>query len=186
MNSLSKLASIKVFSLALLCSVSSFAQPLNDNGQGTAVTPDVQMSEEKTLEIPPFKKDEYASLVFTEWEHEAIEIARKRRGGSVRGASDDEIYDSFKRSEDLIDQDIPEMRDISLGGILYKKQGDWTIWLNGNRVTPDALPIEALELRVHEKYIEIEWFDEYTKQIFPIRLRPHQRFNMDARIFLPG
>jgi hypothetical protein len=32
----------------------------------------------------------------------------------------------------------------------------------------------------------MKWFDEYTNQVFPIRLRPHQRFNIDARMFLPG
>jgi len=78
------------------------------------------------------------------------------------------------------------LRDIKLGGIAYNTPDDWTIWLNNSRVTPDALPSEAIDLRVFKDFIEIKWFDNVTNQIFPIRLRINQKFNLDARIFLPG
>ncbi len=73
-----------------------------------------------------------------------------------------------------------------LGGIVYAREGEWTIWLNGRRITPEAVPKEVLDLRVFEDYIEVKWLDDYTNQIFPLRLRTHQRFNMDTRVFLPG
>lgn len=78
------------------------------------------------------------------------------------------------------------IRDISLGGIAFNTPDDWTIWLNGARVTPDAMPKEAIDLRVYHDYVELKWFDAVTNQIFPVRLRTNQKFNLDARIFLPG
>jgi len=75
---------------------------------------------------------------------------------------------------------------VTLGGIVYKGDDDWTIWLNGERVTPSAVPKEVMDLQVYKDYIEVKWLDEYTNSIFPLRLRAHQRFNMDMRIFLPG
>ena len=77
-------------------------------------------------------------------------------------------------------------REISLAGIVYRGAKEWTIWLNDLRVSPTAIPDEVLDLKVHKDYIELEWFDSSTNQIFPIRLRAHQRFNLDTRMFLPG
>jgi hypothetical protein len=80
----------------------------------------------------------------------------------------------------------PEEREITLGGIVYVDGDDWTIWLNGKRVNPKAIPKEVIDLKVYKEYVEMKWFDDYTNQIFPLRMRTHQRFNLDARIFLPG
>ncbi len=76
-------------------------------------------------------------------------------------------------------------RDIRLGGISFNNPDDWTIWLNGSRVTPDALPAEAIDLRVYKDFVELKWFDTLTNQIYPVRLRINQKFNIDTRIFLP-
>lgn len=78
------------------------------------------------------------------------------------------------------------LRDIKLGGIAYNTPDDWTIWLNNSRVTPDALPAEAMDLRVYKDFIEVKWFDSVSNQVFPIRLRMNQRFNLDTHVFLPG
>jgi len=78
------------------------------------------------------------------------------------------------------------IRDVSLGGIAYNTPDDWTIWLNGSRVTPDALPSEAIDLRVYRDFIEVKWYDALKDQIFPVRLRTNQKFNLDTRVFLPG
>lgn len=77
-------------------------------------------------------------------------------------------------------------REIGLQGIVYNGVDEWTIWLNDQRVTPRAIPPEVIDLRVTEKYIDLKWFDASTNAIYPIRLRPHQRFNLDAKLFLPG
>ncbi|HRQ61827.1 MAG TPA: hypothetical protein PLO23_10025, partial [Alphaproteobacteria bacterium] len=131
------------------------------------------------------KPDTLPSLFFTFWEHNAIKDARRARGlarppteAELAMLSEGETLERIKPP--------PEEREIKLGGIAYTRGGDWTIWLNNKRITPKALPKEIVELRVYKDYIEVKWLDDYTQQIFPIRLRPHQRFNMDSRIFLPG
>jgi hypothetical protein len=132
----------------------------------------------------PVRLEDLPSLFFTFWEHNAIKDARNARG-VARGTTDSELMLPEGEPLERI-KPPPEEREIKLGGIVYTRGGDWTIWLNSKRITPDALPREIVELRVYKEYIELKWLDEYTQQIFPIRLRPHQRFNLDSRIFLPG
>jgi hypothetical protein len=126
------------------------------------------------------------SVVFTHWEYMAVREARNNRG-VARPPTEAELERELNTREDV--QQVkppPEERDISLGGIVFVRSNDWTIWLNGQRVTPNALPKEIIDLKVFREYIEMKWFDEWSNQIYPIRLRPHQRFNIDTRIFLPG
>ena len=78
------------------------------------------------------------------------------------------------------------IREISLSGILFKGKDSWVVWLNGKRLAPDALPKEVIDIKVAESHVDLRWFDAYTNLIYPIRIRPHQRFNLDTRIFLPG
>ena len=80
----------------------------------------------------------------------------------------------------------PGIRELSLGGIVYASSKDWTIWLNGTKMTPRLLAPEIIDIKVYKNYIKIKWYDSYTNQIFPIKLKTHQRFNIDTRIFLPG
>lgn len=80
----------------------------------------------------------------------------------------------------------PGIRELALGGIVFKANDDWTIWLNSRRITPDAIPSEIIDLKVRKEYIDIKWFDAYTNQIFPVRLRINERFNLDTRLFLSG
>jgi hypothetical protein len=126
------------------------------------------------------------SLLFTFWEHAAIRDARNRIG-LVRAPTEDELNKALKESAPVNKpKPPPEEREIKLGGIVYAAKDDWTIWLNGQRVTPEALPKEIIDLRVYGNYVEMKWLDDYTLQIYPLRMRAHQRFNLDSRIFLPG
>lgn len=136
---------------------------------------------------PVFNRNEYPSMLFTFWEHTAISDARRARG-STRAPTESELMRDLKTNnqEELRVKPPAEEREIKLSGILYQGGGKWTIWLNGERVTPQAIPEEVMDLKVYNDYIEFKWFDVYTNRIFPIRLRPHQRFNIDTRIFLPG
>lgn len=128
----------------------------------------------------PFSPDKIPSLFFTYWQHEAILDAKKARGRArPPGQSEFNGFDDEEKVK-------PKNRDVSLSGIVYVNPNDWTIWLNGKRVTPHAIPEEIMDIQVYKEYIEVKWLDEYTNQIFPIRLRAHQRFNLDTRIFLPG
>lgn len=130
-----------------------------------------EINEQLAYLRPTINIDTMPSLFFSIWEHDLVRDAR--RGLNTRDNSDDGV-------------DVVSPRDISLGGIVYAGKGDWTIWLNNVRISPNRIPTEVMDLKVFRDYIELEWFDATTNQIFPIRLRPHQRFNLDSRIFLPG
>lgn len=116
------------------------------------------------------------SLLFTGPEHREVIIAR-RSAGNVRAPESSPKDGSVPGEED---------RYVHLQGIVYTSKEDWVIWLNGVRIAPDALPKEALSIEVYRNYIEIRWYDDFTNQIIPLRLRPLQKFNIDTRTFLPG
>lgn len=124
---------------------------------------------------PGVKPEEVGSIVLTVWEHMLIE--EWRAGATVRIPVPE---------EGEAHSGPTGLRELSLGGIVYANNSDWTIWLNGQRLKPDALPREVMDINVRKKYIELKWYDSSTNLIYPIRLRPHQRFNLDSRIFLPG
>lgn len=136
----------------------------------------------KVVNAQKFSIEKIPSLFFTYWQHRAILQAQRSRG-VVRPPTKAEL-DALDRGDDF--QPDPGVRNITLGGIVFAHKDDWVIWINGVRVTPDAVPKEVIDLRVFKDYIEIKWHDDYTNQIFPLRLRANQRFNLDARIFLPG
>ncbi len=155
---------------------------LDENGnvimqpQETPLTPEQQAEEDKKtyLNLP--------SILFTFNEQMAIQDARNTDMDFT--GPDCEVVECAP--EDMPPPPPPEKRYIRLGGIAFNSPDSWTIWLNKQRITPDALPEEVLDLKVFREYVEMKWYDDYTKQILPIRLRPHQAFHMDQRIFLPG
>lgn len=81
---------------------------------------------------------------------------------------------------------ISSVRKISLGGIVFISPNDWTIWLNKKLITPGRIPKEVLDLRVSKEFVELRWLDAQENKIYPVRLRPNQTFNLDAKIFTPG
>ncbi len=133
----------------------------------------------------PLNPLEIPSILFTYWENTAIADAKNKRG-VVQAPTQDEINRAMQEEQASKPKPPPEEREIKLGGIVYAAKNDWAIWLNGQRVTPDALPKEVIDLRVYDDYVEMKWLDDYTLRIYPIRLRAHQRFNLDTRMFLPG
>lgn len=157
-----------------------FQEMLNRKGGAKSPSADVLKKTVAESEGKPFNPSKIRSLFFTHWQHEALLDAKKSRG-NVRPPTQGEL-----NALGTVDKVKPENRDLSLNGIVFVNDEDWTIWLNGMRVTPSAIPREVIDLRVYKEYIEVKWLDDYTNQIYPIRLRAHQRFNLDARIFLPG
>ncbi len=77
-------------------------------------------------------------------------------------------------------------RLLRLSGLLYKDPNDWVIWLNGNRLTPDRLLPEIIEITVDSKQIYLKWFDYGINNVIFITLRPHQIYDMETGILLPG
>ncbi len=129
---------------------------------------------------PSTRADQIPSLMFTA--DEAALIASVRGGIIARPPTESEV----DRSQKDEDSRVRGPRELALGGIIYKSSSDWVVWINGQKITPKRIPPEVLDIRVRKDHIRIRWFDSYTNQIFPIKLKPHQRFNIDTRIFLPG
>lgn len=121
------------------------------------------------------------TMFFTRWQHALLQEAKARF--TTRAPDQGEVSASEGGESG---QQIKGPREIRLGGISYTGPSDWTIWLNGERITPNAIPKEVIDINVAGDFIELKWFDKYSDLIFPVRLRPHQRFNLDSRIFLPG
>jgi hypothetical protein len=130
-----------------------------------------------------YERSSVPSLVFTPSQYALLREARI--GFNTRAPTLQELAKAGDPNDPNYRAPVA-LRDVRLGGIAYNTPDDWTIWLNSNRVTPDALPAEAIDLRVYKDFIELKWFDATTNQVFPIRLRMNQRFNLDNRIFLPG
>jgi hypothetical protein len=131
------------------------------------------------LRAPDVDPSQLTTLLFTLWQHELLLEAKALFDGRPVG-----------EGESLAGNGNGEkpkgLREINLGGISYRSPESWTVWLNSVRITPNAIPKEVMDISVTQNYIELKWFDAYTNLIFPIRLRAHQRFNLDNRIFLPG
>lgn len=143
----------------------------------------IEMEVKKKKRNAIFERSSVPSLVFTPSQYALLREARI--GFNTRIPTLQELA----KAGDPNDPNYrapAALRDVRLGGIAYNTPDDWTIWLNSSRVTPDALPAEAIDLRVYKDFIELKWFDVATNQVFPIRLRMNQRFNLDTRIFLPG
>lgn len=139
-----------------------------------------QMLERLKFRAPPIQLNQIPSLFFTS--DEAALISSVRNGIIARPPTEGEL----NQGEDGDNRPDPGLRELSLGGIVYKSSSNWTVWMNGQKITPNRIPPEILDIRVNKDHIKIKWFDPYTNQIFPIKLKPHQRFNIDTRIFLPG
>ena len=146
-----------------------------ENLQDQALRP---LADRLDIVQPDIDLNQIPSLFFTPSEQSLI--ADARLGLTTRAPTDFEL----RQAED---GNVPRgPRELSLGGIIYASSSDWSIWMNGQKITPNRLPPEILDIKVRKKYIRLKWFDAYTNQIFPVKLKPHQRFNIDTRIFLPG
>ena len=132
------------------------------------------------LRQPDVDPARLGTMFFTIWQHALLQEAKARFMTRAPDASE------LALQGDESGRTIRGPREIRLGGIAYAGPTDWTVWLNGERITPDAIPREVIDIKVAGDFIELKWFDAFTDLIFPVRLRPHQRFNLDSRIFLPG
>lgn len=170
------------FLLAFTLALSFVFGPVVANAQTNSSKNDLfeKVKQRISLRNPSVMPSNIGPVFFTESE---IELVRNARKGLVTRAPTPAELDELTGEEIAIPQGP---RNIKLGGIIYTGKDDWTIWLNNQQVRPNAIPSEVLDLNVYKEYIEIEWFDEYTNKIFPIRMRPNQTFNIDSRIFIPG
>lgn len=132
------------------------------------------------LKTPEVQPQQLKTILFTLWQHQLLLEAKLRF--TTRPPTEGELAEgesgtgARERGE----------REIRLGGILYSQADSWVVWVNGQRVTPQAIPKEIMDIRVRKDYVELKWYDSFSNLIYPVRLQPHQRFNLDSRIFLPG
>lgn len=161
----------------MMCVVPLFAVNAQTNEGGV----DAEMAERVLLGQPEVQIDQIPSLFFTSGEE--VLVASVRNGITAR-VSDESDLGTRNQEDEYRPNRGP--RELALGGIVYTSSSDWTVWINGERITPKRLPPEVLDIKVSKDHINLKWFDAYTNQIFPIKLKPHQRFNIDTRIFLPG
>ncbi len=133
-----------------------------------------------------FEAPDFQSLMFLPSEYAMLTAAK---ASFVEVNPEDEGADEDSQGgTDIFPEEILEdiIREVKLGGILYTGPDNWIVWINEQRVTPKAMPEEIVDIKVRKDHIELKWEDQQTNTIFPIRLKPNQRFNLDARIFLPG
>lgn len=152
----------------------------------------VNVQEQEKVMFASINPNRMRSLVYSEWEHAAVIDALAARDYiDVEAYKNRDLGGPDVSGEDPFDTEEPvnavnTIRELRLGGILYIDRKDWTIWLNGQRVTPSSKPEEVVDLKVYKDYIELKWLDQKTLKVYPIRLRAHQRFNLDNHLFLPG
>ena len=127
--------------------------------------------------VEPFPEG-FRSLFFNEAEHKALGDALARRAPEAPVA--------VASPEPLVADDAPPPRTLHLSGIVYAAPEDWSIWLNGRQVTPQRQLPELRDIRVSRDQVELQWYDEQTKTVVPVRLRPQQRFNLDTLDFMQG
>jgi hypothetical protein len=158
--------------------VKESTDPLQDSMLNVGI--EESFSRKTALRKPAVTPEQVKSLFYTVWQHALLQEAK--RGFLSRPPTAGELTSKKDASKPT----VKGIREISLGGIAYIAPKQWTIWLNDQRVQPDAIPKQIIDIKVSDDHVDLKWFDEYTNLIYPIRIRPHQRFNLDTRIFLPG
>lgn len=161
--------------------------PIDDQQFVDMQTVNVQDGETQRLQLnnPLIDPANIASLFLTPNEQNLISDAVT--GFLTRPPTEDEVESEQRKAQK---PDAPvrpnSVREIGLGGILFTSSEDWTIWLNSQKITPNNIPPAIMDIQVSKDQIKLKWLDFQTNQIFPVKLRPHQRFNFDSRMFLPG
>jgi hypothetical protein len=130
-----------------------------------------------TAAIDGSDPNQMESLFFTN--NQLISIARANQGF----IAPTEAYDPNNQTDDPQDS---SSRIVSLQGIVYNSPSDWTIWLNGARVTPDKVPERAMDLSVAKDRIRLRWMDIANQRIVNFTLRPNQTYLLDSDTIIVG
>ncbi len=80
----------------------------------------------------------------------------------------------------------PPIRKLRLAGVLYRGPGDWIVWLNGKKIVPGNMPEELKDIDVQADRVTLKWLDAASNRILTIRLRPHQTYDIDLEMVIPG
>ena len=128
------------------------------------------------------------SLMFTEEEIEAVKSGKTEELPTDVAPVDETTQEVVEPEFDPANPPppIPLNRKITLGGILYRAEGDWIIWLNGQKLGPENLLPEIQGITVASDKVYLEWFDIGINGIIRLTLRPHQQYDIVTGLLLPG
>ncbi|MFH1157884.1 MAG: hypothetical protein V1721_03240 [Pseudomonadota bacterium] len=83
--------------------------------------------------------------------------------------------------------EIPAHRVIRVSGVIYRTAEDWIVWMNGQKVTPENLLPEIIDIEVRDSSkVDLKWYDIGLNRVISITLRPHQTYDIPTGILLPG
>lgn len=145
-----------------------------------------EYEKKKGLQTINLNVEQFDTVLYTPWQEVLVKDAIVRFYTEEPEAADFVVDNVINEAPEIKGPLSPGIRELRLGGILYRSNKDWTIWLNGFRVTPKTLLDQIVDINVHKEYVELVWFDAYKDLIYPVRIKPHQRFNFDSRMFMPG
>ena len=156
--------------------------------EDTSIALEPSVIEIKQADIAPLETypEGFSSLFYTDDEYALLLESLRVRVAPSRRKSDDDKEDLTFLPPPPPKIETPPPKILHLSGIIYTSPKDWTLWLNGQRVVPGKLPDHARAMSVTKEYADIKWHDTKSNQIFSVRMRPHQRFNIDTRTFMPG
>lgn len=123
------------------------------------------------------KDEKVASLFFTP--NQLMAIMRANQGF----IAPKEAYDPNNQSSKPQD---PGPRSVALSGIVYHGAHDWTIWLNGERVTPKNVPDRIMGLTVKKDRVHLRWMDIGNQRVVNMVLAPNQKYLLDSDEIVPG
>lgn len=176
-----------LLSIALLTSASG-AQEQEVNGFIVLNGEEQQQEDDNARRIqlnnPQLDIEKITSLFLTS--NEISQLIQASEGLYTRPPTVEEVEREQKDVEKEKVRRPNSVREISLGGILYSSANDWSIWINSEKITPKNIPSVVMDISVRKDHIKLKWLDVQTNQIFPVKLKPNQRFNFDTRMFLPG
>jgi hypothetical protein len=82
---------------------------------------------------------------------------------------------------------VPQHRVISVSGLLYRSPKDWIVWMNGQKVTPEKLLPEIVDIKIDSSsHMRLKWYDIGLDKVIAITLRPHQTYDIVTGVLLPG
>lgn len=143
------------------------AAPIAD---GEIVSPTPQLVSTETV-----KKKE--SLFFTP--NQLVSIMRANQGFIAPR----EAFDKTNQSDKPLDSGP---RVITLSAIIYNGKNDWTVWLNGEKVTPKNIPDRIMGITVKPDRVHLRWMDIGNQRIVNITLRPNQQYLLDSDTIVLG
>lgn len=115
------------------------------------------------------------SLFFFPGEVTLIEQARQMMESEIELVFEDPSEQPEQEQEEAI---VTGPDRLHLGAVLFGGPQDWTLWLNGERVTPDRLPERIEAISVAPERVRMTWQDVPRDRRVTVELRPRQSWDL--------